>query len=145
MIKKYANSFISLPIQLQLEDLDTTIYSDYKWLEFILSQIVGNAIKYLDKTEKMIKIYATKQDDKVSLHIEDNGMGIIESDLNRVFDKGFTGENGRICGKSTGIGLYLCKKLCIKLGLELTLTSKSGIGTCVTLIFPKSKMYLLKS
>ncbi len=145
VVKKYANAFITLPIQLQLEGLDTTVYSDSKWLEFIISQIVGNAIKYLDKTEKSIKIYVTKQNDKVSLHIEDNGMGIIESDLNRVFDKGFTGENGRICGKSTGIGLYLCKKLCLKLGLELHMTSKPDIGTCVTLIFPKSKMYLLES
>lgn len=145
VIKKYASAFISLPIQLSLAHLDYTIYSDAKWLEFILSQILGNSIKYLNKEEKQIKIFATEDSGRLCLHIEDNGIGIVASDLSRVFDKGFTGENGRIYGKSTGIGLYLCKKLCLKLGLELTLSSVHTEGTRITLIFPKSKMFLLES
>lgn len=144
VIKKYASAFISLPIQLSLADLDYTVYSDSKWLEFILSQILGNSIKYLNKEEKKIKIFATEDAGCICLHIEDNGIGIVASDLSRVFDKGFTGENGRIYGKSTGMGLYLCKKLCLKLGLDLTLSSIHTEGTSVTLIFPKSKMFLLE-
>ena len=71
--------------------------------------------------------------------IEDNGVGISERDIDRVFEKGFTGENGRKFGKSTGIGLYLCKKLCNKLGVGMSLTSKENIGTKVNIIFPKGK------
>ena len=73
----------------------------------------------------------------VILIIEDNGVGIIERDLNRVFEKGFTGENGRKFGKSTGIGLYLCKKLCDKMGLGLNIESEENKGTKVTVILPQ--------
>lgn len=145
VIKKYSKTFISLPITLDLNISDYTIYSDAKWLEFMLGQIIGNAIKYLDKPSKVISISAFEMDNNIQLIIKDNGVGIPESDLRRVFDKGFTGENGRKYGKSTGIGLYLCYKLASKLGLNLTLTSIVSEGTTVTLIFPKSKMYLLEN
>lgn len=144
VIKKYAKSFITLPIKLEMDQLDSTVYSDSKWLEFIIGQLISNAIKYLDKPTKVIKIYSEEKDGQICLHIQDNGIGIVSADINRVFDKGFTGENGRLYGKSTGIGLYLCKKLCSKLGLELKLSSHSHRGTTVTLIFPKSKMFLLE-
>ncbi len=78
-------------------------------------------------------------DNSVALIIEDNGVGIIERDLNRIFEKGFTGENGRKFGKSTGIGLYLCKKLCDKMGLGLNIESEENKGTKVTVIFPRTE------
>ena len=91
----------------------------------------------MDKDFKQIKINAVKKKKKVILYIEDNGMGIKKGEITRVFEKGFTGENGRIIGKkSTGIGLYLCKKLCDKLGIWIELNSQKGIGTEVKIIFP---------
>ena len=78
-------------------------------------------------------------ENNIVLTIEDNGVGISEKDIDRVFEKGFTGENGRKFGKSTWIGLYLCKKLCDKLGIGINLTSKEGLGTKVNIVFPQGK------
>lgn len=136
VIRKNQRDFISKRISLQLGDLDEVIYSDTKWIEFILNQIVGNAIKYSRGKEDKVKIESKKLANAVILTIEDNGVGIIERDLNRVFEKGFTGENGRKFGKSTGIGLYLCKKLCDKMGLGLDINSKINEGTKVSIVFP---------
>ena len=122
VVKKNQRDFIGKRISLQLGELDEIIYSDAKWIEFILNQIVGNAIKYSKGQGDKIKIDSKKLANSVILTIEDNGVGIIERDLNRVFEKGFTGENGRKFGKSTGIGLYLCKKLCDKMGLGLNIS-----------------------
>jgi len=116
----------------------------YKWIEFILNQIIGNSIKYLKGKEDQISIYSTKNKNSIILTIEDNGIGIINKDINRVFEKGFTGENGRKFGKSTGIGLYLCKKLSDQLGLGLNLTSKIGEGTKVNIVFPLGKVNLMR-
>ena len=139
VIKKNQRDFISKKISLQLGELDEFIYSDTKWIEFILNQIIGNAIKYSKGKDDKIKIESTKIDSSVVLTIEDNGVGIVEKDINRVFEKGFTGENGRKFGKSTGIGLYLCKKLCNKLGLGLEIQSKVNVGTKISIIFPKAE------
>ena len=119
VVKKNQRDFIGKRISLQLGDLDEIIYSDAKWIEFILNQIVGNAIKYSKGKDDKIKIESKALANSIVLTIEDNGVGINERDLSRVFEKGFTGENGRKFGKSTGIGLYLCKKLCYKMGLGL--------------------------
>lgn len=137
VVKKNQRDFIGKRISLQLGELDEIIYSDAKWIEFILNQIVGNAIKYSKGQGDRIKIESKKLANSVILTIEDNGVGIIERDLNRVFEKGFTGENGRKFGKSTGIGLYLCKKLCKKMGLGLNIESEENEGTKVTVIFPQ--------
>lgn len=137
VVKKNQRDFIGKRISLQLGELDEIIYSDAKWIEFILNQIVGNAIKYSKGEGDKIKIESKRLANSVVLTIEDNGVGIIERDLNRVFEKGFTGENGRKFGKSTGIGLYLCKKLCDKMGLGLNIESKENEGTKVTIIFPQ--------
>ncbi|MEG0857601.1 MAG: sensor histidine kinase [Terrisporobacter sp.] len=142
VIKKNQRDFISKRISLELEDIDEIIYSDTKWVEFILNQIVGNAIKYSKGKEDKIKIKSKKIANSVVLTIEDNGVGIIERDINRVFEKGFTGENGRKFGKSTGIGLYLCKKLCDKLGLSLSIESNINEGTKISIIFPQSENIL---
>ena len=137
VVKKNQRDFIGKRISLQLGELDEIIYSDAKWIEFILNQIVGNAIKYSKGEGDKIKIESKRLANSVVLTIEDNGVGIIERDLNRVFEKGFTGENGRKFGKSTGIGLYLCKKLCDKMGLGLNIESEENKGTKVTVIFPQ--------
>lgn len=136
VIKKNSRDFISKSITVDIEAVEGTVYSDAKWLEFILNQVIGNAIKYMRERNGKVKIYTIHNENNIVLTIEDNGIGIIEKDINRVFEKGFTGENGRQFGKSTGIGLYLCKKLAEQLGLGLTLTSKTGEGTKVRIIFP---------
>lgn len=139
VVKKNQRDFIGKRISLQLGDLDEIIYSDAKWIEFILNQIVGNAIKYSKGKDDKIKIESKALNNSIVLTIEDNGVGINERDLSRVFEKGFTGENGRKFGKSTGIGLYLCKKLCDKMGLGLNIESEENKGTKVTVIFPRTE------
>lgn len=140
VVKKNYRDFISKKIKLEIEEIKETIYSDSKWVEFIVNQILVNSVKYTKEKEGVIKISANSQGNSVVLIIEDNGVGIIERDLDRIFEKGFTGENGRRFGKSTGIGLYLCKRLCDKLGLGLKLESKLNKGTKVRIIFPKDKV-----
>ena len=139
-ILKNKTTLINEKVSIELANLkDEEIYTDSKWTIFIINQIIQNAIKYSKKDDKKIEIFSQEKNDKVILYIKDNGLGIKESEINRIFDKGFTGENGRIIGqKSTGIGLYLCKKLCDRLGLGIELNSKKAIGTEVRIIFPKN-------
>ena len=138
-ILKNKNTLINEKIAIELKELDSEVYTDSKWATFIINQIIQNSIKYSKEQDKKIEIYAKPKNDKVVLYIKDNGIGIKKGEITRVFEKGFTGENGRIIGKkSTGIGLYLCKKLCDKLGLGLELNSEKDIGTEVRLIFPKN-------
>lgn len=125
-------------IELDIHDLEKQVYTDSKWVVFILNQVIQNSIKYSKKENKSIEIYAEEQKEKVTLYIKDNGLGIKKSELSRVFEKGFTGENGRIIGKkSTGIGLYLCKKLCDKLQLAININAEQNVGTEVMIVFPK--------
>ena len=121
------------------EGLDKEVYTDSKWAVFILNQIIQNSIKYAKEADKTIEIFSEEKKEKVILYIKDNGIGIKKGEITRVFDKGFTGENGRIIGKkSTGIGLYLCKKLCDKLGIGIELNSNQNVGTEVRIVFPKN-------
>lgn len=140
VIKRNYRDFIHKKIKLDIKDIDEIVHSDGKWLEFIINQIIVNSIKYSNSKEPMISIYSIKKANSVMLTIEDNGAGIIDKDINRVFEKGFTGENGRKFSKSTGMGLYLCEKLCSKLGLKIIIVSEVNKGTKVTLIFPLSSM-----
>ncbi|ADK17021.1 MULTISPECIES: sensor histidine kinase [Clostridium] len=139
-VKRNYRDFIHKKIKLDIKDIDEIVYTDGKWVEFIINQIIGNSIKYLSNKEPMIIIYSAKKANLVMLTIEDNGVGIVDRDINRVFEKGFTGENGRKFSKSTGMGLYLCEKLCSKLGLKISINSDINKGTKVTLIFPLSDM-----
>lgn len=127
-------------IQLETSGLDIAVNADPKWLEFIINQLLQNSIKYGAKT---IKISATKQNDQVELKIIDDGIGIAEKDLPRVFEKSFTGQNGRkFSGTySTGMGLYIVKNLCDKLGHDVTITSVEQSGTEVTVIFRDHDYY----
>ena len=145
VIKRNSRDFIYKKIKLTLEDIDNVVYTDIKWIEFIINQILNNAIKYSKKEDAQINIYSKRNVHNVVLSIEDNGIGIPKEDLRRAFEKGFTGENGRKYGKSTGMGLYICKKLANKLGLGLELISEENKGTKVNIIFPLGKITLLES
>lgn len=137
-IIKNKTTILNNKFELNIHDLEKQVYTDSKWVVFILNQIIQNSIKYSRKENKTIEIYAEEQKEKVTLYIKDNGLGIKKSELSRVFEKGFTGENGRIIGKkSTGIGLYLCKKLCDKLQLAININTEQNVGTEVTIVFPK--------
>ncbi len=138
VIKKNKNQLISMKVKVDIEDVDKEVYVDSKWIIFILNQIIVNSIKYSKEDNRQINIYSKEVQDKVVLYIKENGIGIKKGEITRVFEKGFTGTNGRINGKkSTGIGMFLCKKLCDKLGLGLELNSAQNEGTEVKIIFPK--------
>lgn len=129
--------FILNSIDIDLADLDKNVYCDSKWLEFIINQIIVNAVKYRKKNFPMIKVYTREIKNATQLIIEDNGIGIPNNEMDRVFEKGFTGSKGRQNNKSTGIGLYLCKKLCDKLGLLIEVDSRENVYTKVAITFPK--------
>ena len=131
-VKKYATIFINKKIKLNYVSHETMVISDKKWLSFAFEQILGNSVKYTS-TGGEITIETCEN----KLIIEDNGMGIKEEDLPRIFEKGFTGFNGRYEKKSSGLGLYLCKKTLDKLGHHIEISSKVGEGTRIEIIFPK--------
>ncbi|MEG1256575.1 sensor histidine kinase [Clostridium sp.] len=140
VIKRNSRDFISKKIKLDIKDVEEIVHSDVKWIEFILNQIIGNSIKYSKGKDDQISIYSIKNKNSIILTVEDNGIGIVNKDINRVFEKGFTGENGRRFGKATGMGLYLCEKLCNKLGLSINIQSKIDMGTKINIIFPLGKL-----
>ena len=131
-VKKYATIFINKKIKLNFVSHETMVISDKKWLSFAIEQILGNSVKY-SGTGGEITIETCEN----KLIVEDNGMGIKEEDLPRIFEKGFTGFNGRYEKKSSGLGLYLCKKTLDKLGHRIEISSKVGEGTRVEITFPK--------
>lgn len=135
------NEFLESNIDLIVENVDYSVYTDSKWLEFILNQIIGNSMKYKDKKNAYIKINTLEEKNKYILEIIDNGIGISEEDLPRVFNKSFTGNNGRGWAKSTGMGLYIVKKLCDKLGHKVMIESSKGEYTKVSIVFFKNKYY----
>ena len=131
-VKKYAALFINKKIKLNYVSHETMVISDKKWLSFAFEQILGNSVKYSSTNgEITIETFENK------LVIEDKGIGIKEEDLPRIFEKGFTGFNGRYEKKSSGLGLYLCKKTLDKLGHHVEISSKVGEGTRIEIIFPK--------
>lgn len=123
----------------QMESVSETVYSDSKWIEFIINQIINNSIKY--QSDEPLSIIIKSQDlgFYVVLSITDNGIGIQKSEINRAFDKGFIGSNGRNGKHATGIGLYICARLCDKLGIEIDIKSQWRKFTTVNLYFPKPK------
>ncbi len=144
VILKYRHYMLNKKISLNIHDLDYIVITDEKWLLFIISQIIQNSIKYLDKDKKEIEVWGENNNNYINLIIKDNGCGIKESDLVRIFEKGFTGTN-RKKGYSTGMGLYLTKKLCDKLGLQLQIQSKEKEFTKLTITFPKSGLHKIEN
>jgi|LGVE01.1.fsa_nt_gb signal transduction histidine kinase len=128
VVKKHAIIFIHKKITLNLEEMNDWIVTDEKWLEFSIEQIISNALKYTNQGS--ISIYMDKDQEK-NLIIEDTGVGIKKEDIERIFEKGFTGFNGRMDKKSSGIGLYLSEQVLRKLGHRISVTSELGKGTKV--------------
>ncbi len=120
-------------VALETEESELTVYSDDKWLRFILDQLIVNAVKY-SREHPVLHFYTKVQGDQIFLFVKDHGIGISANDLPRIFEKGFTGQNGRIRQNATGIGLYLCKRLCDK--LVIGIAAQSGeTGTTMILSF----------
>lgn len=131
LIKKYAILFISNNIKLEYEKLNVKVITDSKWCMVVIEQLLSNAIKY---TKNGI-VSITFSEKENYLEIKDNGIGIKDSDLPKIFDKGYSGFNGRQNQKSTGIGLFLVKQILDKLGQKVKLESKLGEGTSVKVYF----------
>lgn len=135
-------------MKIETGNLDFTVYTDTKWAVFILGQLLQNAARYRRISPEQaipqptpepvpsISLSARPLGRQVQLTVSDNGIGIPAHELPRVFDRGFTGSNGRLRGGSTGMGLYLCRKLADALEIDLQITSEEQVGTAVTLTFP---------
>ena len=128
-------------INLMVSDVNINVLTDSKWLEFIINQIIDNSIKYSKEKNAYIKIVAKEEDDRVDLAIYDNGIGIKKEDLPRVFEKTYTGTNGRSSKNSTGMGLYIVKKLCERLNHKISIKSVEKEFTCVKISFIKNNYY----
>ena len=128
-VRKYAKLFILKKIQLVFQETKWEVLSDEKWLCFLLEQLLSNALKYTPEGGK-ISIFL---EGETNLVIADTGIGIAPEDLPRVFEKGFTGNNGRMDKKATGIGLYLCRRVTNLLGHTISIASEPGVGTQVRL------------
>ena len=138
-VRKYSVLFINKGVSLRLDDkLSMPILTDEKWFCFCIEQLLSNSIKYTAGKTGVISIYLSEQE-KDTLVIEDNGIGIRSEDLPRIFEKGFTGYNGRMDKKSTGIGLYLCKQILDRLGNEIRVESREGQGTKIYLKLQRRK------
>ena len=140
IIKKYAKIFINKKIKVKVFDSKEYIHSDIKWISYIVDQIIYNSLKYTDENG-CISIDFEEDNLEKRLIIKDNGIGISSQDINRVFDKGFTGSIGRKYYKSTGMGLYLSNKMAKKLGHNIFIESKEGHYTKVTIVFYKVEIY----
>ncbi len=123
-IRKYASVFIRRKIKIDYEPIKALVITDEKWLEFVIEQLLSNAVKYTVKGSVSIRF------ENNILSVRDTGIGIAPEDLPRIFEKGFTGMSGRTNSKSTGLGLYLCKTVCDKLGHKLYAESEIGNGSC---------------
>lgn len=134
VVKKYALFFIQQGLSLNLHNLDHTIVTDKKWFLVILEQVLSNSLKYTK--EGSIEIYFHEG----SLYIKDTGLGIQNADLLRVFERGFSGYNGRLTQQSSGLGLYLSKKIADQLGHKIAIDSQVGQGTTVSIAFPEKKL-----
>lgn len=118
-----------------------SVYTDEKWIAFILNQLILNSVKYKKEDREKLLILTEEKKEGVWLTVQDDGVGIKKEELPRVFEKGFTGSNGRQNKNATGMGLYLCKNLCEKLGIEIAVFSRENEGTEVILKFPVGKYY----
>lgn len=134
-VRKYSVLFINKGLSVVIPKSGALVLTDKKWLTFCLEQLLSNSIKYTEKGE--IKFRIEEENNLVRLTLEDTGIGIRKEDLPRIFEQGFTGYNGRLDKKSTGIGLYLCKQVFEKLGIPVEVKSQVGLGTKVIMTIPK--------
>ena len=141
VILKNKDELLLNNINIETNIKENQALTDSKWLEFILNQIINNSIKYKKDNDSIIKIESFKENDKTILSIYDNGIGINKKDIKNVFKKSFTGENGRNLSKSTGMGLYIAKRLCDKLGHKILIESEKNEYTIVKIIFGNNDYY----
>lgn len=130
VIKKFSYSFIEKKISMKYEDFTYTMITDEKWFSFLIEQLISNAVKYTN--EGYVSISFTEKPIP-TLNIKDTGIGICEEDIPRIFEKGYTGYNGHMDKKATGIGLYMCKSVAERLGIKIRVESKIGEGSCFSL------------
>ncbi len=135
-VKKFASQFIRKKIKLQYEPLNVKVLTDEKWLSFVIEQLLSNAVKY---TLSEGKVTIDLEDEKI-LCIRDTGIGIASEDLPRIFEKGYTGYNGRSDKKASGLGLYLCKCICDNLGNSITADSSPDMGTVIRINLNKEEL-----
>lgn len=141
IVRKNSYLFIDKNISLELNDLNYEITTDSKWLGYMIGQIINNGCKYT-QGDGQVKIYAEDDEKYLHLKIRDNGVGIDKKSLDRVFDKGYTGDSGMNLSKSTGMGLYIVKKMCDKLNYKISVESVKGDFTEFTLSINKFSDYL---
>lgn len=134
-VRKYAKQFIRKQIKIELYNLDKVIVTDKKWIRFVIEQLLSNALKYTEHGS--IKIYLNSAEEMI---IEDTGIGIASDDLPRIFERGYTGYNGRMNNKSTGIGLYLCRNIMNKIGGSIRAESEINNGTRIILDIKNEKL-----
>ena len=127
-IRKFAGEFIDRRLKLQYEPVSVSVLTDEKWLSFVIEQLLSNALKYTPSGS--VSLY---METPLTLCIRDTGIGIAAEDLPRIFEPGFTGDNGRLDKRASGIGLYLCRRVCERLGHRIQVESAPGQGTCVRL------------
>ena len=134
-VKKFSSDFIDRKLSLVYEPLNTTVVTDEKWLSFVIEQVLSNALKYTPSGSIKISLVGEK-----TLRIEDTGIGIAAEDLPRIFENGYTGYNGRTDRKASGIGLYLCKRICRNLGHTITASSTVDVGTVIDIDLSQRKL-----
>lgn len=134
-VKKFSSEFIMRKLSLVYEPLNTTVVTDEKWLTFVIEQVLSNALKYTPGGKITISLT-----DEKTLRIEDTGIGIAAEDLPRIFENGYTGYNGRTDRKASGIGLYLCKRICTNLGHTITASSTADVGTVISIDLSRRKL-----
>lgn len=140
VVKKYSTIFIHKHLAIELENLDIDILTDEKWFSFALEQILSNALKYTKEGGITISTRGIQASAGIEIIVSDTGVGIKSEDLPRVFEKGYTGYNGRIDKKASGLGLYLCKGVCDKLGHKIRIESEEGKGTEVIITVGAEKV-----
>lgn len=133
LLRKYSGLFIDKNISLDYQPIDTKIITDSKWATILIEQILANALKYTSSG----KITLSFDRDKNALKVKDTGIGIKSEDINKIFDRGYSGFNGRINEKSSGIGLYLVKKIAILLNIKIEVCSTVNVGSEFIICFPK--------
>lgn len=133
-VKKFSSDFIDRKLSLVYEPFKATVVTDEKWLSFVIEQVLSNALKYTPSGSIKISLVGEK-----TLRIEDTGIGIATKDLPRIFEYGYTGYNGRTDRKASGIGLYLCRRICTNLGHTITASSTVDVGTVIDIDLAQSK------
>ena len=134
-LRKFSGEFIMRKLNLEYEPPEVKVLTDEKWLSFVIEQVISNALKYTPEGSISIKLK-----EPCTLCIEDTGIGIAAEDLPRIFEKGYTGLNGRADKQASGIGLYLCRRICEDLGYSISAVSEPGKGTCVMLGLGRREM-----